>query len=70
MPKPIIPEDLINTLISNNYLLFAGSGLSAGIPRSNGKPLPTWEGLLKELLALTQITDSNYQKITQAVQEK
>jgi WD40 repeat protein len=65
-----IPNDLIQSLISNTCILFAGSGLSAGVHRSNGEPLPTWDGLLQELLEFTQIPETYARDITQLIQTK
>jgi len=46
----IIPQELIDSIKENKCVLFVGAGLSSKVERANGKTLPNWEGLLKELL--------------------
>ncbi|HPQ72286.1 MAG TPA: SIR2 family protein [bacterium] len=47
---PDIPDELIEAIVSNRCVLFAGSGVSRGKVTQKGKSveqyLPTWEGLL------------------------
>jgi hypothetical protein len=46
----IIPAEIINALKANRCILFAGSGLSSQVRRSDGQRLPTWKNFLIELL--------------------
>jgi SIR2-like domain/TIR domain len=48
--KGFIPKELINSISENKCILFVGAGLSSKVTRSNGKALPSWKGLLTELL--------------------
>ena len=45
-----IPEALTRSIIEGNCVAFVGSGLSMGVRRSNGNPLPSWPRLLKEII--------------------
>jgi len=45
-----IPKDLVESILKKECILFVASGLSSKAIRSNGKPLPSWTGFLKELL--------------------
>lgn len=45
-----IPNDLIQSILEGKSIAFCGAGLSNSIKRTNGKTLPTWTALLKELL--------------------
>jgi len=57
-----IPNDLVKAIRDHRCVLFAGSGLSRGAIQGNGEPkevaLPTWDGLLIELL--NRATTLNY----------
>lgn len=46
----LIPKELIDDIKNNRCILFVGAGLSCQVKRSNNKYLPTWKGLLEELL--------------------
>jgi len=46
----MVPAKIIDALKSRKCILFAGSGLSAQVSRSDGRPLPTWREFLIELL--------------------
>lgn len=48
--KGFIPKELLDSISEKKCILFVGAGLSSNAIRSNGKPLPTWKGLLSELL--------------------
>lgn len=48
--KGFIPKELIDAIDSGKCILFVGSGLSSKVKRANGNPLPSWKGLLSELL--------------------
>ena len=62
--KGSIPQGLVDALKSNKCILFVGAGLSAGVKRSDGRPLPLWKELLEELLIWAEasriIYDGNY----------
>lgn len=45
-----IPTELIEAIKNNKCILFVGAGLSSKVVRTNKKNLPTWGGLLEELL--------------------
>ena len=46
----IIPAELVDSVRTKRCILFAGSGLSAQVRRSNAVALPTWAQFLVELL--------------------
>jgi len=48
--KGFIPKELLDSITEKKCILFVGAGLSSKAIRSDGKPLPTWKGLLSELL--------------------
>jgi len=48
--KGIVPAEIIAALKTNKCILFAGSGLSSQVKRSNDRLLPTWAGFLTKLL--------------------
>lgn len=50
----IIPPELVDSIKKKKCILFIGSGLSSQITRSNGKRLPLWGELLRELLDWTK----------------
>ena len=52
-----LPRRLIEAIQARRCVLFVGSGLSAQVRRSDGRPLPTWAALVSELLALAVAGD-------------
>ena len=48
--KGLIPPELIDSILTNNCVLFIGSGISSRVKRNDGKPLPNWKTMLHELL--------------------
>jgi hypothetical protein len=50
-----LPGPLVESILAGRCVLFVGSGLSAQIKRSDGRPLPTWKQLLEELIAAAGI---------------
>ena len=47
----LIPEMLVRQLRQRRCVLYTGAGLSAQAKAPDGKPLPTWRPLLKEMIA-------------------
>jgi hypothetical protein len=72
-----IPNGLVDAIRGRRCVLFAGAGVSRGTIQDNGEPkelyLPTWDGLLIELLnrakALRYIEPGEAGKLQKAVKE-
>lgn len=58
--KGYIPPELIDAIRSNKCVLFIGAGLSVKVERSNRKNLPSWSGLLEEMLTYGKIKRVNF----------
>lgn len=50
MKNTSIPNDLVESILKKECILFVASGLSSKVKRSNGLYLPNWTNFLKELL--------------------
>lgn len=45
-----IPNELVQSILSGNCMVFVGAGLSMGVKRANSEYLPSWGSLLLEML--------------------